>query len=66
MGLTDPDGDAILQEKGIDMLPDILCKRVGLRSATLDGLRTNEASFGTSKGSTRSYIESGQRLRIGA
>jgi glutamate dehydrogenase (NAD(P)+) len=30
MGQTDSDCDAILQEKGIDMLPDILCNAGGV------------------------------------
>ncbi len=29
-GPTDPDGDAILQERGIDLLPDILCNAGGV------------------------------------
>jgi glutamate dehydrogenase (NAD(P)+) len=29
-GPTDPDGDAILQERGIDLIPDILCNSGGV------------------------------------
>ena len=29
-GPTDPDGDAILQERGIDVIPDILCNSGGV------------------------------------
>jgi glutamate dehydrogenase (NAD(P)+) len=37
-GPTDPDGDAILEERGIDVLPDILCNSGGVVVSYFEGL----------------------------
>ena len=42
-GPTDPDGDAILQEKGIDMLPDILCNAGGVAVSYFEWLQNKRS-----------------------
>jgi glutamate dehydrogenase (NAD(P)+) len=44
-GPTDPDGDAILQEKGIDMLPDILCNAGGVAVSYFEWLQNKRSEF---------------------
>jgi hypothetical protein len=43
MGQTDPDCDAILQEKGIDMLPDILCNAGGVAVTYFERLQNKRS-----------------------
>ncbi len=42
-GPTDPDGDAILQEKGIDVLPDILCNAGGVAVSYFEWLQNKRS-----------------------
>ena len=44
-GPTDPDGDAILQEKGLDMLPDILCNAGGVVVSYFEWLQNKRSEF---------------------
>lgn len=44
-GPTDPDGDAILQEKGIDVLPDILCNAGGVAVSYFEWLQNKRSEF---------------------
>jgi glutamate dehydrogenase (NAD(P)+) len=44
-GPTDPEGDAILQEKGIDMLPDILCNAGGVIVSYFEWLQNKRSEF---------------------
>ncbi len=44
-GPTDPDGDAILHEKGIDVLPDILCNSGGVIVSYFEWLQNKRAEF---------------------
>jgi glutamate dehydrogenase (NAD(P)+) len=43
MRQTDPDCDAILQEKGIDMLPDILCNAGGVAVSYFERLQNKRS-----------------------
>jgi glutamate dehydrogenase (NAD(P)+) len=44
-GPTDPNGDAILQEKGIEMLPDILCNAGGVAVSYFEWLQNKRSEF---------------------
>ena len=44
-GPTDPEGDAILQEKGIDVLPDILCNAGGVTVSYFEWLQNKRSEF---------------------
>ena len=44
-GPTDPEGDVILQEKGIDVLPDILCNAGGVAVSYFEWLQNKRSEF---------------------
>jgi glutamate dehydrogenase (NAD(P)+) len=44
-GPTDPDGDAILREKGIAVLPDILCNAGGVTVSYFEWLQNKRSEF---------------------
>jgi glutamate dehydrogenase (NAD(P)+) len=44
-GPTDPDGDAILQEKGVDLLPDVLCNAGGVIVSYFEWLQNKRSEF---------------------
>ncbi len=44
-GPTDPDGDAILQQKGIELLPDILCNAGGVIVSYFEWLQNKRSEF---------------------
>ncbi|UCB51841.1 MAG: Glu/Leu/Phe/Val dehydrogenase [Candidatus Zixiibacteriota bacterium] len=44
-GPTDPDGDRILREKGIDMIPDILCNAGGVIVSYFEWLQNKRSEF---------------------
>lgn len=44
-GPTDPDGDAILAEKGIDVLPDVLCNAGGVVVSYFEWLQNKRSEF---------------------
>lgn len=44
-GPTDPDGDRILKEKGIDVLPDILCNAGGVIVSYFEWLQNKRSEF---------------------
>ena len=44
-GPTDPEGDAILQEKGIDVIPDILCNAGGVIVSYFEWLQNKRSEF---------------------
>jgi glutamate dehydrogenase (NAD(P)+) len=44
-GPTDPDGDRILQQKGIDLLPDILCNAGGVIVSYFEWLQNKRSEF---------------------
>lgn len=44
-GPTDPDGDLILREKGIDILPDILCNAGGVIVSYFEWLQNKRSEF---------------------
>ena len=44
-GPTDPDGDLVLQEKGIDLLPDILCNAGGVTVSYFEWLQNKRSEF---------------------
>jgi glutamate dehydrogenase (NAD(P)+) len=44
-GPTDPDGDRILQEKSIDLLPDILCNAGGVIVSYFEWLQNKRSEF---------------------
>jgi glutamate dehydrogenase (NAD(P)+) len=46
-GPTDPDGDAIVQQKGIAMLPDILCNAGGVIVSYFEWLQNKRSEFWT-------------------
>jgi glutamate dehydrogenase (NAD(P)+) len=46
-GPTDPDGDAILGEKGIEVLPDILCNAGGVIVSYFEWLQNKRSEFWT-------------------
>ena len=48
-GPTPPDGDAILRERGIDVLPDILANAGGVTGRTTSGCRTTRPRAGKPK-----------------
>jgi glutamate dehydrogenase (NAD(P)+) len=45
MGQTDSDCDAILQEKGIDVVPDILCNAGGVAVSYFEWLQNKRSEF---------------------
>ncbi len=44
-GPTDPEGDAVLQEKGIDVLPDVLCNAGGVVVSYFEWLQNKRSEF---------------------
>ena len=44
-GPTDPDGDRILQQKGIDVIPDILCNAGGVIVSYFEWLQNKRSEF---------------------
>jgi glutamate dehydrogenase (NAD(P)+) len=44
-GPTDPDGDATLQEKGIELIPDILCNAGGVIVSYFEWLQNKRSEF---------------------
>jgi glutamate dehydrogenase (NAD(P)+) len=44
-GPTDPDGDAILEKKGIDVIPDILCNAGGVIVSYFEWLQNKRSEF---------------------
>jgi glutamate dehydrogenase (NAD(P)+) len=44
-GPTDPDGDTILREKGIDVIPDILCNAGGVIVSYFEWLQNKRSEF---------------------
>ena len=44
-GPTDPEGDAILKEKGIDVIPDILCNAGGVVVSYFEWLQNKRSEF---------------------
>ncbi len=44
-GPTDPDGDRVLQQKGIDLIPDILCNAGGVIVSYFEWLQNKRSEF---------------------
>ncbi len=44
-GPTDPDGDALLQKKGIDLIPDVLCNAGGVIVSYFEWLQNKRSEF---------------------